>query len=128
MSLFKEKSHKILHFAPPHIFSRKNLLYIKCIQRGYQKKAHNYVHGDEHKIPPLRRVITTTPNTCQTLSSAPLSYLWVFFRQTHTTPLTTKALSQTARQPWHHAKAVAQLIVKMSMNYKFLIIHQKKYA
>ena len=125
---FQRKSHKRLHFAPSHIFSRKNLLHIKCIQRGYQKKVHNSIHGDEHKIPPLSTSVTTTPDTDQTLSSAPSSYLWALFRQTHTIPLTTKALSQTIRQPWHHTKAVTQLIVKVSMNYKFLIIHHEKYA
>ena len=98
MSLFKEKGHKRLHFAPPHIFSRKNLLHIKCIQRGYQKKVHNSIHGDEHKIPPLSTSVTTTPDTDQTLSSVPSSYLWAFFRK-RINASNHKASLKTARQP-----------------------------
>ena len=119
MSLFKEKSHKRLHFAPPHIFSRKNLLLIKCIQRGYQKKAHNSVHGDEHKIPPLSTSVTTTPDTDQTLSSVPSSHLWAFFaiRTKYHKFLSPQKNSTTALASHQGCRSILMKIVPLNIDY-----------
>lgn len=62
---FQRKSHKRLHFAPSHIFSRKNLLHIKCIQWGYIRKkpttpftaTNTKFHRCPHPSPPLRTPI-----------------------------------------------------------------------